>query len=207
MTKRILLLGANGRTGRLVLSGALDAGHAVTAVVRAAERLDDVAHERLDIVVGNACDPDFLATIAPGHDAIISTLGPRRPTRAAAAVYRESGDAIATAAWTAGVDRVLVTSSGLLFPTSAWTTRLLRTLVRPIVDGAREMEEQVTMCKVDWTIARTSFLNDGDDAKLNVGVDALPEPARAVSRTAVAGFLLDELDRGRYRKRTVGLCG
>lgn len=207
MTRRILLLGANGRTGRLVLAGALDAGHDVTAVVRSPDRLADVQHERLVVRVGDACDADFLEAIAPGHDAIVSTLGPRWPTRAAAAVYVESGDAIATAAWAAGIDRVLLTSSALLFPSTAWSTRVLRILVRPIVDGAREMEQQVTSCDVGWTIARTSFLTDDADLDLRVGVETLPEQPRAVSRAAVAGFLLDELREGRHRQRTLALCG
>jgi uncharacterized protein YbjT (DUF2867 family) len=205
-TRHLLLLGANGRTGRLVLAGALDAGHRVTAVVRAADRLGDVSHERLDVRVGSACDPAFLEAVAPGHDALVSTLGPRWPTRSSASVYAEAGAAIAVAAWTAGIDRVLLTSSALLFPTTAWSTRVLRILVQPIVEGAREMEERVTASDLGWTIARTGFLTDGDDPALRVGVGSLPARPRAVSRAAVARFLLDELEAGRHRRRTVGLC-
>jgi uncharacterized protein YbjT (DUF2867 family) len=40
----IILLGANGRTGRKVLSRALNAGDSVTALVRAEDRLADVTH-------------------------------------------------------------------------------------------------------------------------------------------------------------------
>ncbi|MEM1414418.1 MAG: NAD(P)H-binding protein [Myxococcota bacterium] len=205
-TRQLLLLGANGRTGRLVLAGALSAGHRVTAVVRGADRLRGVDHARLEVRVGDACDPAFLRAVAPGHDALVSTLGPRRPTRAAAAVYVASGEAIAAAAPEAALERVLVTSSALLFPTSEWTTRALQTLVRPLVDGARAMEERVRACDLGWTVARTGFLTDGADEGLRVGVESLPERPRAVSRAAVAGFLLEELSAGRHERQTVGLC-
>ena len=166
-----------------------------------------VAHERLQVRVGSACDPEFLTRVALGHDALVSTLGPRWPTRAAAAVYAESGAAIADAAAAAGIDRVLITSSALLFPTPAWTTRMLKALVRPIVDGAQEMEVRVTSRDLGWTIVRTGFLKDGDDAELRLGVESFPEDPRAVSRGAVARFLLGELTKGRHRQRTVGVCG
>lgn len=82
----IVLLGANGRTGREVLGRALSAGDTVTALVRAARKLGDLGHERLEIRVGNACDPKVLEALLPGHDVVISTLGPRLPTISRAAV-------------------------------------------------------------------------------------------------------------------------
>jgi putative NADH-flavin reductase len=84
---KIILLGANGRTGREVLSRALDAGDTVTALIRAEDRLADVTHSRLNIHVGNVCDSTALKEILPGHDLVISTLGPRMPTKAASTIY------------------------------------------------------------------------------------------------------------------------
>ena len=78
---KIVLLGANGRTGRQVLGRALSAGETVTALVRGEDRLADLSHERLEVRVGSACDPRVLEPLLPGHDVVISTLGPRRPTR------------------------------------------------------------------------------------------------------------------------------
>jgi len=174
--------------------------------VRAADRLQGVEHERLVVRVGDACDPDFVEHVARGHDSIISTLGPRWPTRAAASVYSRSGDAIATASWSAGPERVLVTSSALLFPARSWWDSLLKRVVWPIVEQAEQMEEHVRGCEADWTIVRTSFLSDRDDETCQVAQDALPDGGGAVSRAAVAAFLLRELDRGDHRRRVVGIC-
>jgi len=204
--KTILLLGANGRTGREVLHRALDEGHTVTAVVRSPDRLE-VRHERLQIQVGSACDSAFLEEIMPGHDAVISTLGPRFPSRASSAVYPESGAAIVSAMWGASVDRLLVTSSALLFPEEDWMSRALRWLVPPIVDGARKMEAHIRGSNVDWTLVRTSFLTNGSSMTHRVGVESLPQRPGSVSRAAVAAFLLQETSEPRHRRQVVGLCG
>lgn len=92
-----LLLGANGRTGRQFIERALDAGDQVTALVRSADRLSDFDHPRLVVRVGSPCDPELLAAVMPGHDVVVSALGPRIPTRAASSIYFESAAAIVAA--------------------------------------------------------------------------------------------------------------
>ena len=75
----IVLLGANGGTGREVIVQALRAGDTVTALVRAEGKLTDLSHERLDVHVGSPCDPRVLEELLQfGQDVVISTLGPRK---------------------------------------------------------------------------------------------------------------------------------
>jgi hypothetical protein len=52
----LVVLGASGRTGRLVVEQALAAGHFVTALVRSPEKLT-LRHPKLRVVVGDATDP------------------------------------------------------------------------------------------------------------------------------------------------------
>jgi hypothetical protein len=174
--------------------------------VRTADRLADVSHERLTVRGGSACDPELLEWVTPGHDTIISTLGPRWPTRVAARVYPESGAAITLAAWASGVQRVLVTSSALLFPTTAWTTLALRRVVRPIVDAAEKLEGHIRQSRTRWTIVRTGFLTNESTTERRVGVEALPDNPAAVSRAAVAELLLEELHTGGHPCSVVGVC-
>lgn len=208
MSKTMLLLGANGRTGRQVLRRALEQGHTVTALVRAADRLADVAHERLTVAVGSATDPAVLTRLLPGHDVVISTLGPRLPTRAACAVYPDSAAAMVQAMEGSGVRRLLVTSSALLFPERTALARVLCWLVPSIVRGAERMEHIIQDSSLDWTIVRTGFLDDGDGSAHRLEVGALPPEPVAVSRAAVAGYLLSQVasDEG-HQRLVVGLCG
>ncbi len=204
---KILLLGANGRTGREFLARALSAGHTVTGLVRAEDRLADVSHERLRVRVGDPCDASVLKPLLPGHDLVVSVLGPRLPSKAASAVYPESAAALVDALQASGVDRLLVTSSALLFPPDTLSVRVLRRLVPRIVEGARRMEERIVSSSLDWTIARTGFLTNDSETTHRLGVGMLPEGAGPVSRAAVSSFLLQEAQHGSHRRKVVGLCG
>ena len=201
----IVLLGASGRTGREVLARALGAGDTVTALVRAEGKLADLGHERLEVHVGSACDPRVLAALLPGHDAVISTLGPRRPTKAAAAVYSDSARAIVGAMEGSDVDRLLVTSSALLFPSGRLRDRALRGLVRAVVQEARRMEELICASRLDWTIARTGFLTDDASTAYRHAEGEAPDGGGSISRAAVARFLLTEARQSAHLRQVVGL--
>lgn len=71
----VLLLGASGRIGQRTATELLRRGHAVTGVSRSGtvEGIDDDAFVA---VTGDATEPDDVAKLATGHDAVVSTLGP-----------------------------------------------------------------------------------------------------------------------------------
>ncbi len=73
---RVLLIGASGATGQVVLDELLQAGHAVTAFVRnpAAFRSETA---NLRVAPGEARDAASLARAMQGQDAALSTFGPR----------------------------------------------------------------------------------------------------------------------------------
>jgi|GEM_PF-1331329 len=208
----ILLLGANGRTGRAVCQQAIDAGHTVTSVVRSRS-----AEEELKRADGNACvrlaDPCNARDLAPlidGHDVVMSVLGPRRPTSNAAAVYAKSGQALASAMDAVGQRPLLVTSTGLAFADTTWSGRLLRRMLRTLVASAHQMETHVRESQQMWTLVRTSFLSDAPSQGMRVFVEAQqpgPFPSAAIARHDVAAFLLDCAVNGRHVREVVGVCG
>lgn len=204
---KLLLLGANGRTGREVLGRALSAGVTVTALVRAADRLADVRHERLEVRVGSPCDRKVLEQLLPGHDVVVSVLGPRWPSKAATAIYPDSAAAIVEAMQRSEVNRLLVTSSALLFLDDSFFASALRWLVPCVVNGAQRMEGRIRSSSLDWTIARTSFLTNDSATDYRLGEGVLPEGGGAVSRAAVARFLLTEANQPKHSRKVVGLCG
>ena len=71
---KILLLGATGRVGRLVLQQALKQGHQVTALVRNPAKVK-VLHPSLTLVEGDARDAAKVTAALAGQDAVISALG------------------------------------------------------------------------------------------------------------------------------------
>ena len=72
-TMKVLVVGATGRTGRLLTRGALERGHEVTALVRAPEKLGDLAG-RVRVVAGDVLDGGVVSDAVDGQDAVLVAL-------------------------------------------------------------------------------------------------------------------------------------
>ncbi len=204
---KIALLGANGRTGRKILTRALDAGDTVTAIVRTEDKLADVKHANLNVRAGNVCDSNSLKALLPGHEVVISTLGPRKPTKAECAIYSESATAIVEAMQQSGVNRILVISTALLFPSNKLSHRVFRWIAKHNARNANSMEESLCGSNLDWTIVRVGFLNNNSTESYQFSLGSFPDKGGSVSRVAVADFLLAEARECNHIRKVIGLCG
>lgn len=204
---KLLVLGANGRTGRHVVREALDEGATVTAVVRSEAKRPAIRHERLHVVIGDPCDPKFLATVFRGQEAVISTLGGRRPTKKATSVYHRSADAIAEAAPDSGLSKVVVTSSALLFPQRRLFDRLLAATVRNVVESATRMEQTLGSAKLDVVVARCGFLTGSEERRYRAELGSLPDRGSSVSRLSLARFLVDTVQKPWSGYQVYGVSG
>jgi putative NADH-flavin reductase len=82
---QIAVVGATGRTGKLVIEQALGRGHSVVAIARRPVSVE-LAHPQLRVVAGDVLDRESLTGLFAGCDAVISTLG-AGTSRAATTVY------------------------------------------------------------------------------------------------------------------------
>ncbi len=71
---KILLIGASGTIGQRILAEALSRGHTVTTVTRDPSKVP--AQDRVKAVKGDVLDAKSLASVANGHDAVVSAFGP-----------------------------------------------------------------------------------------------------------------------------------
>ncbi|HBW18395.1 MAG: NAD(P)-dependent oxidoreductase [Streptosporangiaceae bacterium] len=71
----VLLFGASGAIGCAIAGELVRRGHAVTGVTRTGTPLDDLP---VEVIIGDAADPDSVARLAAGRDAVVSAVGPRR---------------------------------------------------------------------------------------------------------------------------------
>jgi putative NADH-flavin reductase len=202
---RLVLLGGTGRTGRAVLDLAVARGHEVTAVARSAAALS--AGARVRRIEGDPLDPEVLGRASDCCDAIISTLGPRSPSSADSAVYSMSARSIVAAANEAGLQRVIVVSSALLFPNLGALGAVLRLITRHALRAAEEMERTISSSDLEWTVARPGRLTNGDPVDgYRVARGALPERPMPISRADLAKFILRELEEPAYVRAIAGLC-
>src|SRR5262245_7621428 len=86
---RILVFGASGQTGCELLRQALERGHTVTAFARQPSKLE--AFQDIQIKQGNVSDASAVGAAIGDHDAVVSTLGARDPSKPDPAVVTGVG--------------------------------------------------------------------------------------------------------------------
>jgi len=205
---RLLILGATGGTGRALLSQAVGRGHEVTAYVRSPRKLDPPVN-RVTVHHGDPRSACELATVLPGHDAVLSALGPPGP--GPTTILRLAARSVVEAMQAANVRRLLVVSAAVLFADLGMLGRLLRrTLLKNVAEDSAEMERIVMASGLEWTIARPPRLtNGGLSGRYRIEEERLPggSAAATISRADVAHFLLDEVERPRHTHHIVGIAG
>src|SRR5438105_13967140 len=107
--KKIIVFGATGGTGKLVVERALQEGHQVTVVVRNPEAIS-IHHDRLEIIKVDVFQPHTFEKAIAGKDSVISCLGiqKREPTT----VYSEGVRNIMEAMQKENVNRFICLSAG-----------------------------------------------------------------------------------------------
>jgi len=203
---KLVVLGANGQTGKCVLEAALAKGMHVTAVIRSAKKHPGLQHDRLSVKIGDPTNPEFLRGVLVGQDAIVSTLGGRWPTKASTSIYFRSASAIVEAARETDLERVLVTSTGLLFENQTVLGRLLRHMFPKTVSSASRMEQILSQSGLNWTFVRPGCLNNKAESNYRRKRDGMPVLGMSVSRKALARFLVDAIDKSETQCAVFGVA-
>jgi putative NADH-flavin reductase len=205
---RLLIIGATGGTGLQVTSQAVEGGHRVTAFVRSPQKLGSLRH-RVVVREGDPRSAAELQAILPGHDAVISTLGP--PGVGPTTILRTAAHSTVAAMQAAGVWRLIVVSAAVLFDDLGLAgTILRRTLLRNVGDDSVEMERIVVASALDWTIARPPRLTNGPrTGRYEVENGHLPgrSALATISRADVAEFLVSEIQHNTHIHEIVGITG
>jgi len=197
---KIVIFGATGRTGRLLVQEALDAGHEVTAVARTLEAIPAEGRGPRK-VRGDLFDAASVIEAIVGQDCILVAVAPTKaigPTT----VFSTGIKHILAGARLARVKRILVLGTCGVDSTTQcrpYMRLLAKFVVQPLlfdlyVDTAR-MEGLLETSECDWTVLRPPLLTNGPKTsayRLSIGKH-LPNIA-SVSRADVADAMLRLVD-------------
>jgi uncharacterized protein YbjT (DUF2867 family) len=194
---KILVLGATGGTGRLIVSQAVARGHDVTVLVRSAEKANGL--EGAKRIVGDARDEIALRQALKGKDAVISALGtPASPFREVT-MLSTATSALVSAMKAEHVSR-LICITGIGAGESAghggflFDNLIFPLLLRNVYADKNRQEAIVRDSGLDWTLVRPSILNDkpGRDS-IRTLTDLSGFHGGSISREDVARFVVDQL--------------
>jgi putative NADH-flavin reductase len=204
---KIIVFGATGGTGKLIITQALAKGHSVTAFARNLEGMPQDPHLR--VIQGDIFDFATVVNAVRGHRAVLSALGAR--TRKKSDVLADAIPNILEGMRQEYVNRLVVLGAAGAHPdygkyqnrltTSAMWIARKTVLKHPFVDQVAQ-ERLLAASDVDYTIVRAPRLVDGPfTGKYRVLPDALPPGALRVNRADVADFMLQQLTDPRFHRQ------
>lgn len=209
---KLVIFGASGQTGRLLVEQALDNGHFVTAYVRRAGALTQ-NHPNLNQVVGQLSDTSRLTEAIAGADACFSTLGGTSLSKPSTEFTRGIGR-IVTVMEQQGVSRFIYLSSIGAGESRYFMGPLLRLLIVglflriPLADHTAN-EKCISKSSLQWTLVRPGNLTTGEKTgKTRHGSDFIKLNGNPkISRADVAAFMLDQAENQSFLKKGAWLFG
>lgn len=209
---RILVLGATGPTGLLLVEQALERGHHVTCVVRDAGLLGRLESDRLDVRVADPVDEDSIEASVAGAEAVLFAVGSRERL-AEVHVYSLLTKATLEAMTRNGVSRIICLSAAGVGDTSnpavPW---LFRAIAIPLwarheYADMERMERLLVGADVDWTSLRPLWLRNGP-ARGGYRLAAEPFAPRGwgVRRADVATAMLDLAENRAWSRSRVWMA-
>lgn len=196
-TSKILVLGATGGTGRLIVQQALARGYEVAALVRSPEKAADLKGAK--IVVGDARDESALRQALKGQFAVISALGTGVSPFREVTFLSSATRALVSAMKAEHVPR-LVAITGLGAGDSrghggfAFDNLFFPLLLRNVYADKDRQEAVVKDSGLDWVLVRPSILNNKPGGKpVRALTDLSAFHGGSIARADVAKFVVDQV--------------
>jgi putative NADH-flavin reductase len=197
---KVLIIGATGATGKILMREALAQGHQLTALARNPSALAPEDH-RLRVLQGNALDISSVEAAVAGQDAVLVALGTRssRPTT----LFSESTHNLIGAMDKHGVRRLVCITGVGVGDSKGHVGFLYDRIIRPLVvrnvyEDKERQEEAIEQSDLEWVIVRPAQLTD-EPAKGEYKVYLKGSyKAKTISREDVAEFMLAQVKDDTY---------
>jgi uncharacterized protein YbjT (DUF2867 family) len=196
---KVLVLGATGKTGSLVVEAAVAKGHEVSVLVRDATKMK---RSDVRVIVGDAGNRDNVVNAVHGQEAVIDTIGGTTPWKTTNLETGAAENLIPSMKATAAARRLIVVSMmGLgesLEQAPFWYRYILmKTFLHGSTEDKGHMEDAVRESGLDYTIVRPPILAD---TPATGGVTVLPAGriGHKITRADLANFLVEQLTSSAY---------
>jgi putative NADH-flavin reductase len=207
---KVVLYGATGKAGSVILKELVDRGHVVTAAARTPEKVRKI--ENVTAVQDDLSDPAKTASIVRAADAVVSAYGP--PPDDTSQIIGVMDRLVKAIEETDGLRLIVVGGAGSLFVAPGVTLRASGHLPKewiPIVDAHIEVLRNLKKSGIDWTyFSPAGFFEPGKrTGKFRLGKDDLIADAQGNSRISFEDYaiaLVDELENPQHHRErfTIG---
>jgi len=207
---KILILGATGRTGNLLLKEAINGGYVINVLLRDKSKLQ-ITSPLLTVYEGTPLDKEALLPAMQGCDAILSTLNisrtsdfPWAPLRSPENLLSASIKNVIELASQLNIKRIIITTAWGVNETKkdlpGWFRWLIdhSSISYPYRDHERQ-EDLLKQSTLNWTFVRpVGLTNSLKNKPVQVSINNSPRPGLTISRLNVARFMIKVLEDGLY---------
>jgi putative NADH-flavin reductase len=205
--KRVLIIGATGRTGLRLIEESLVRGHGVTVLVRRPEALGAL-QSRVTVVQGDVLDPAAMARAVTGTEAVLCALGPHRespPTLSSQGTRN-----LINAMEAQGVRRLVCITGAMIGHADTrlgWLYRVMRTAFRDTLHDRQLQEQLILGSGLEWTLVRPPRLSNGPARGIwRAGEDVRIGTMAHISRADLARFMVQQLEDSSFIRRAVAVA-
>jgi len=212
---KILILGITGRTGNLVAAEAIKRGYKIVGIARDPGK---VTIKEAEIVSGTPYDFDTVRKAMVGCDAIISTLstfgksnGMFGRIKTPVDIMKVSMTNTVKAMKEKDIKRIVVMTALGVGDSSKEMPSFFTFIVKisnvkyAYADHAAQ-EEVLENSNLDWTVVRPVMLtNKNENLSILYNLKGVGKINSAISRNAVAHFMLDCVEKGQFIKQKPGV--
>ncbi|KIJ68791.1 hypothetical protein HYDPIDRAFT_173430 [Hydnomerulius pinastri MD-312] len=211
---RVLVLGATGAAGVLLIEEALEASHTVVVYARSPEKLSEKTRRdsRVTIHKGELTDEAALSVAMERVDAVMSALGPsvsRGPLHPSGEPLAHAYSMIIRLMKTHGINRLLALGTpSITDPNDKFSLQMsiivagVRTLAHTAWKDVVAIGETIRKegDALDWTIVRVPLLSGSGDKEFVAGYVGDGKTGKWLTRAGFAAFTVQELTRNEWVK-------
>jgi putative NADH-flavin reductase len=197
---KIAVVGGTGKAGQYIVKELLNRGYQLKLLLRSPEKFQ-LESASIEIVPGNVINPEVVASLVQGCDAVISAIGQAGNEES---IFSESTGNIAAAMTASGIQRyILLTGLNVDTPVDQksekvkMATEWMRANF-PATTQDKQLEyEWLVQSGLKWTLVRLPMIALTDD-RLGAKVSLVDCPGEGISTTDLASFVVDQLTDERF---------
>ncbi|KAI6045187.1 NAD-P-binding protein [Pisolithus marmoratus] len=211
---RVLILGATGGIGVLLVERAVADGHTVVVYARSPEKLPQELRDSSQVIIrkGQLTDAESLSDALQDVDAVLSALGPavsRGPFHPKGEPLAHAYSLLISLMKERGVTGLIALGTPSIKDPKDKFSLTMSTIVTGVSTFANAAYRDVvaigeTICRegdtLDWTIARVPLLSSGSSESFVVGYVGDGQTTTCLTRIAFVAFVLQELVKKEWVK-------
>ena len=203
---KILVFGASGLTGGIVVDSALKRGDQVLVLTRDASKFSH-RHPNLQVMQGRASSMQDIENALEGVDAVIHCLGiGGKGHGASTTVVSDSVKATLDAMKKKGVRRIVCMSNVGAGNSGTWfynrvVLPVFLSWLNPIIEDKNRMEAALKSSSVDWVSVRLPNIVSGPSKRIRSSQDG-KGIGISITAESTAEFLLQQVSENIWLRRT-----